>query len=172
VANGVDYQRVALLLAVLEKCLGVPLQAHDVYVNVVGGLYLNEPAIDLGIIVAVASSLKDTPLDPHCIAFGEVGLSGEIRAVGHAEARVREAAKLGFRRCLLPQVNCQPAPQIAGIELCGVRTVREALQMALQQDLTRPVTPMKAGFPSEAAYNSRFRDGIQRRHEHGTADLA
>ena len=125
----------ALLLAVLEKRLGVPLQAYDVYVNVVGGLYINEPAIDLGVIVAVASSVKDIPIDPHCIAFGEVGLTGEVRAVGHAEARLREAAKLGFRRCLLPQANCQPALQIAGIELCGVRTVSEALQVILQQDM-------------------------------------
>lgn len=172
VANGVDYQRVALLLAVLEKHLGVPLQAHDVYVNVVGGLYINEPAIDLGVIVAVASSVKNIPIDPHLITFGEVGLTGEVRAVGHAEARLREAAKLGFRRCLLPQANCQPALQIAGMALCGVRTVREALQIILQQDMATSVTPQYVGFPMEAFPNERFHGHrIKRRDEHGTADF-
>jgi DNA repair protein RadA/Sms len=132
VANGVDYQRLALLLAVLEKRLNLPVQAHDVYVNVVGGLRLDEPAIDLGVVVAVASSLREVPLDPHLVVFGEVGLTGEVRAVTQVEARLREAAKLGFRRCLLPQANCQPAPPTTGLELCGVSTVAEALQV-LQQ---------------------------------------
>jgi DNA repair protein RadA/Sms len=131
VANGVDPQRVALLLAVLEKRLGLPLQNHDVYVNVVGGLRLEEPAIDLGVVVAVVSSLRDAPVDPQLVVFGEVGLTGEVRAIGHVEARLREAAKLGFRRCLLPQANCQPAPTVAGMELCGVRTVSEALRVIL-----------------------------------------
>ena len=90
VANGVDPQRVALLLAVLEKRLGLPLQTHDVYVNVVGGLYIEEPAIDLGVVVAVVSSLRDVVLDPHLVVFGEVGLTGEVRAVGQVEARLRE----------------------------------------------------------------------------------
>jgi DNA repair protein RadA/Sms len=134
VANGVDHQRVALLLAVLEKRFGLPLQAHDVYVNVVGGLYIEEPAIDLGVVVAVVSSLRDVVLDPHLVVLGEVGLTGEVRAVGQVEARLREAAKLGFRRCLLPQANCQPASGITNLELCGVRTVAEALQVILQDD--------------------------------------
>lgn len=134
VANGVDPQRVALLLAVLEKRLGLPLQTHDVYVNVVGGLRLEEPAIDLGVIVAVVSSLRDVPVDPQLVVFGEVGLTGEVRAIGHVEARLREAAKLGFRRCLLPQTNCQPAPTVAGMELCGVRTISEALRVILPYD--------------------------------------
>src|SRR5437899_2788887 len=132
VANGVDHQRVALLLAVLEKRFGLPLQAHDVYVNVVGGLYIEEPAIDLGVVVAVVSSLRDAVLDPHLVVLGEVGLTGEVRAVGQVEARLREAAKLGFRRCLLPQANCQPASGSIDIELCGIRTVAEALQVILQ----------------------------------------
>lgn len=131
VANGVDPQRVALLLAVLEKRLGVPLYTHDVYVNVVGGLRLEEPALDLGVIVAVVSSLRDCPLDPHLVVCGEIGLTGEVRAVGHIETRLREAAKLGFRRCLLPQANCQPAPVVEGIELIGARTVAEALEAVL-----------------------------------------
>jgi DNA repair protein RadA/Sms len=142
VANGVDHQRVALLLAVLEKRFGLPLQAHDVYVNVVGGLSLEEPAIDLGVVVAVVSSLRDVVLDPHLVVLGEVGLTGEVRAVGQVEARLREAAKLGFRRCLLPQANCQPASDAIAIELCGVRTVAEALQAILQHDPSAALEPL------------------------------
>ncbi len=82
--------------------------------------------------MAVVSSLQDTPLDPELVVFGEVGLTGEIRAVGQVEARLREAAKLGFRRCLLPQANCQQ--EVAGIERCGVRTVAEALQLLLPHE--------------------------------------
>lgn len=132
VANGIDYQRMALLLAVLEKRLGLPLQEHDVYVNVVGGLHIDEPAIDLGVVIAVASSLREMPVDPELVVFGEVGLTGEVRAVGQVETRLREAAKLGFRRCLLPWTNCQSP--VAEIELCGVRTVAEALQVIRQHD--------------------------------------
>jgi len=141
VANGVDHQRVALLLAVLEKRFGLPLQAHDVYVNVVGGLYIEEPAIDLGVVVAVVSSLRDAVLDPHLVVLGEVGLTGEVRAVGQVEARLREAAKLGFRRCLLPQANCQPASGLIDMELCGVRTVAEALHVILQDDPAAALKP-------------------------------
>jgi DNA repair protein RadA/Sms len=108
------------------------VQAHDVYVNIVGGLRLDEPAIDLGVVAAVASSLREVPLDPHLVVFGEVGLTGEVRAVSQVETRLREAAKLGFRRCLLPQANCQSMPTIAGMELLGVRTVSEALQVIQQ----------------------------------------
>ena len=136
VANGVDYQRLLLLLAVMEKRLGLPLQTNDVYVNVVGGLSLNEPAVDLGIVVAVASSLQDAAIDADLVVLGEIGLTGEVRAVGHVEARLREAAKLGFRRCLLPQANDQAASRVAGIESIGIRTVSEALHMAL------PPTPV------------------------------
>ena len=131
VANGVDYQRLMLLLAIMEKRLGLPLQANDVYVNVVGGLSLDEPAIDLGVVVAVASSLQDVAIDADLVIVGEVGLTGEVRAVGHVEARLREAAKLGFRRCLLPQANYQTASTVAGIESVEIRTVSEALQMVL-----------------------------------------
>jgi DNA repair protein RadA/Sms len=132
VANGVDYQRLVLLLAILEKRLGLPVQEHDVYVNVVGGLRADEPAIDLGVVVAVVSSLREMPLDPHLVVFGEVGLTGEVRAVTQVEARLREAAKLGFHRCLLPHASCQTALAPAGIELCGVQTVAEALQAVHQ----------------------------------------
>ena len=131
VANGVDYQRLMLLLAVMEKRLGLPLQTNDVYVNVVGGLSLNEPAIDLGVVVAVASSLQDVVIDADLVVLGEIGLTGEVRAVGHVEARLREAAKLGFRRCLIPQTNVQAASMVTGIESIGIRTVSEALQLVL-----------------------------------------
>ena len=85
-------------------------------------------------VVAVVSSLRDVVLDPHLVVLGEVGLTGEVRAVGQVEARLREAAKLGFRRCLLPQANCQPASGIINMELCGVQTVAAALQVILQDD--------------------------------------
>ena len=131
VANGVDYQRLMLLLAVMEKRLGLPLQSNDVYVNVVGGLSLNEPAIDLGIVAAIASSLREVAIDADLVVLGEIGLTGEMRAVGHVEARLREAAKLGFRRCLLPQANIQAASMVPGIECIGVRKVSEALEAIL-----------------------------------------
>ena len=143
VASGVDHQRMALLLAVLEKRLGMPLQQHDVYVNVVGGLNIDEPAIDLGVVTAVASSLRDVPVDPDLVVFGEVGLTGEVRAVGHVDARLREAAKLGFRRCLLPQANYAAVEALAGeIELCGVRTVADALEVILQRATAATVSPL------------------------------
>jgi DNA repair protein RadA/Sms len=137
VANGIYHQRMALLLAVLEKRLGLPLHTHDVYVNIVGGLHIDEPAIDLGVVAAVASSLRDIPIDPELVIFGEVGLTGEVRAVGHVETRLREAAKLGFRRCLLPQANCTPMTTDTltdHFELCGVRTVAEALRVITQRN--------------------------------------
>jgi DNA repair protein RadA/Sms len=132
VANGVEHQRLALLLAVLEKRLRLPMQEHDVYVNIVGGLRVDEPAIDLGIVMAVVSSLRDVSLDPHLVVFGEVGLTGEVRAVTQVEARLREAAKLGFRRCLLPQANCRPNLAIDGMQMWGVRTISEALDIIQQ----------------------------------------
>lgn len=168
VANGVDHQRLALLLAVLEKRLGLPVQAHDVYVNVVGGLHIEEPAIDLGVIVAVASSLREVPLDPHLVVFGEVGLTGEVRAVSQIEARLREAAKLGFRRCLLPQANCQPALAALDIELCGVRTVAEALQAL--QSLSPSVTSMVADNPATTAMAVPSRRLTYGRAYHGRAN--
>lgn len=133
VANGVEQQRLALLLAVLEKRLRLPMQEHDVYVNIVGGLRVDEPAIDLGIVMAVVSSLRDIPLDPHLVVFGEVGLTGEVRAVTQVETRLREAVKLGFRRCLLPQANCRSELAIDGMQLWGVRTVNEALDIIHQR---------------------------------------
>ena len=126
-ANGVDVNRVSLLLAVLEKRKGMHLTGQDVYVNVVGGMRIDEPAIDLGIVTAVASSLRDRPVDAHTVVIGELGLGGEVRAVSQAELRVREAAKLGFRRCLLPERNTDKLGSVRGIELIGIREIGDAL---------------------------------------------
>lgn len=127
-ATGTDYNRVNLLLAVLEKRLGMRLSECDAYVNIAGGIRMNEPAIDLGIVLAIISSKLDKPINEKTICFGEVGLSGEVRGVSMAEQRVLEAKKLGFERCILPQV-CKSAfvQKIEGIELVGVSNVKEAL---------------------------------------------
>ena len=127
-ATGTDYNRVNLLMAVLEKRLGMRLSECDAYVNIAGGIRMNEPAIDLGIVLAIISSKLDKPIDEKTICFGEVGLSGEVRGVSMAEQRVLEAKKLGFERCILPQV-CKTGflHNIEGIELVGVSNVKEAL---------------------------------------------
>ncbi len=122
VVTGADLNRVAILLAVLEKRVGMPLSACDVFVNVAGGVRITEPAADLGIVAAVASSLRNAPLDPRMACFGEVGLTGEIRAVRHAAPRLHEARQFGFARCILPETN-EGKPREAGIEAIGLRTV-------------------------------------------------
>ena len=127
-ATGTDYNRVNLLMAVLEKRLGMRLSECDAYINIAGGIRMNEPAIDLGIVFAIMSSKLDKPIDEKTICFGEVGLSGEVRGVSMAEQRVLEAKKLGFERCILPQV-CKAGfvKKIDGITLIGVSNVKEAL---------------------------------------------
>lgn len=126
-ANGVEINRVSLLLAVMEKRLGLHLSGQDVYVNVVGGMRIDEPAIDLGIALAVTSSLRDRPVDHQTLVLGEVGLGGEIRAISQVDLRLREAAKMGFRRCLLPQRNLAKLDPVAGMDLVGVMDMSEAL---------------------------------------------
>ena len=126
-AAGTDYNRVNLLMAVLEKRCHYEMSRYDAYVNIAGGVRMNEPALDLAIVLALVSSLKDRPVNPKCIIFGEVGLSGEVRAVSLAEQRVHEAAKLGFESCILPQVCMGKMKQVDGIALYGVRNVREAI---------------------------------------------
>ena len=126
-ATGVDYNRVVILIAVLDKRAGMDLNNYDVYVNLAGGLRMNEPALDLAIILAIASSFRNTTIDHNIIAFGEVGLTGEVRAVPMAEKRVIEAAKLGFKKCIMPQANVDKLPVIKGIQIVGVRNVSEAL---------------------------------------------
>lgn len=123
---GVDHNRLALLVAVLEKKVGLHLSGHDIFLNAAGGVKLNEPAADLGMVLAVASSHLDKPVDPQTLFIGEVGLSGEVRAVNQPELRVREAVKLGFTRCILPGGSIRQV-KVKGIELIGVKTVDEAL---------------------------------------------
>ncbi len=125
---GVDFNRVSLLVAVLEKKMGFHLGGMDIFVNVVGGLRLIEPAVDIGIITTVASSLKDAPVDPKIFVFGEVGLSGEIRAVAQAENRIKEAAKIGFRRAIIPAGNSEKIKINSGLDIIGVRNVEDCIE--------------------------------------------
>ncbi|HEX2770673.1 MAG TPA: DNA repair protein RadA [Geobacteraceae bacterium] len=124
---GVDHNRLALLVAVLEKKVGLNLTGHDIFLNVAGGVKLNEPAADLGMVVAVASSHLDKTIDPQTLLLGEVGLAGEVRGITQPEMRVREAAKLGFSRCLLPAGNLKQVI-VKGMELIAVKSVEEALE--------------------------------------------
>ena len=128
-AIGVDQNRVALLLAVLEKRAGLALVGDDVYVNIAGGMSIDEPAIDLSVVAALASSVRNRPLAAQTAVFGEVGLSGEIRGIPQAPLRVREAIQMGFTRVVMPEVNVDPAEATAarGCEIVGVRTIGEAL---------------------------------------------
>ena len=124
---GFDFNRVNLLVAVLEKKIGLQLGGMDVFVNVVGGLKLIEPAVDLGIITTITSSLRDIPVDPKIFVFGEVGLSGEIRAVTQAETRLKEASKIGFKRAIMPSGNSDKIKGNFGLEIIGTKNVEECL---------------------------------------------
>lgn len=129
---GTDYNRVNLLLAVMEKRIGLHLGDCDAYINVAGGMRINEPALDMGIVLAVLSSYKNIAIDSKTICFGEVGLVGEVRAVNQAEQRVLEAAKLGFDRCIMPKVNCESlsidSSQLKGMKLVGIKSIYELLE--------------------------------------------
>lgn len=131
-ATGFDNYRLSLLLAVLEKRAGYFFSTLDTYVNVVGGLRLTEPAVDLAVAIALITSLKDTIADSKTIAFGEIGLAGEIRAVNNAQSRVVEAARLGFTRAILPVHNAEKIKPIEGIEIVGVSSIREAYDAAVR----------------------------------------
>ena len=130
-ASGIDQNRLSLLLAVLEKRAGLNLIAEDVYVNVAGGMAVDEPAADLGVVAAVASSLRNRAIKPGTVVFGEVGLAGEIRATSQASLRVREAAHMGFTRCVLPDGNCPQSDVPPNLELAGAKTIAEALDLAI-----------------------------------------
>lgn len=127
-STGFDYNRMNLLLAVLEKRIGLYYSNFDTYLNIIGGMKLDEPAADLAVCMALVSGLRDIPIEDKLIAFGEVGLSGELRSVPRAEARINEAARLGFEKCILPR-SClhKLAGKTAGIELIGVKNLSEAL---------------------------------------------
>ena len=124
---GVDHNRLALLVAVLEKKVGLNLAGQDIFLNVAGGVKLNEPAVDLGMVVAVASSHLDKVIDPQTLLLGEVGLAGEVRGITQPEMRVREAAKLGFTHCILPAGNLRQV-KVKGMELIAVKSLEEALE--------------------------------------------
>ena len=126
---GVDYNRVSLLLAILEKRVGMHLMGQDVFVNVVGGIKIDEPAVDLGIVTAVASSFREIPVDPKTFVFGEVGLAGEIRAINQVEARIKEGAKLGFKRVIIPINNAKKMSRVKDIEVIGVASVDETVEI-------------------------------------------
>ncbi len=126
-AAGTDYNRVNLLMAVLENRCHYEMSRYDAYINIAGGVRMNEPALDLAIVLALVSSYKDRPVNPKMIIFGEVGLSGEVRAVSMADQRVNEAVKLGFEACILPQVCLDKLKKTGDITLYGVNTVREAI---------------------------------------------
>lgn len=126
-AIGTDFNRVNLLMAVLEKRLGLQMSDCDAYVNLTGGIRIMEPAIDLAIAMAVVSSFKNRVIDDRTIAFGEIGLSGEVRGVSMIEQRVGEAAKLGFTTCIIPEVNCRQLHAVEGMKVIGVRTVQDAI---------------------------------------------
>ena len=126
-AAGLDYNRVNLLMAVLEKRAGLELSNYDAYVNIAGGIKMNEPAADLGIVLAIASSYRNRPIPDDMIVFGEVGLSGEVRAVTMPEQRVAEARKLGFKSCIVPEVSMGALKGIEEIRIIGVKNVNQAI---------------------------------------------
>ena len=132
-ASGIDQQRLSLLLAVLEKRAGLNLMGDDVFVNIAGGMSVDEPASDLGVVAAIASSVRNRAIAQTTAMFGEVGLAGEVRGIAQAPLRIREAAQMGFRRCIMPEANIDPSDRAAlgECELVGVRTVGEALDQLL-----------------------------------------
>lgn len=130
-ATGVDYNRVSLLMAVIEKRAGMQIQNQDIYINVVGGIRLNEPAIDLGIVISIASSFRNIEINEKTVAIGEVGLTGEIRGVSFIEKRIAECKKLGFNRIIVPKSNVKGLENMDDIKIIGVENIREALDFVL-----------------------------------------
>ena len=128
-ATGVDFNRVSLLMAVLEKRLGLQMSGCDAYVNLAGGIRIQEPAVDLGMVMAIVSSFKNRPVDESTVVFGEVGLSGEVRAVSLAEQRLQEAVKLGFTTCVMPRANADMLKNTKNIKVIGVSNVQEAIEL-------------------------------------------
>ena len=134
VANGVDYNRLLMLVAVASRRAGLELSGQDIIVNVAGGFKISEPAADLPLVLAMASSLYNSPLDAEIFAFGEVGLSAEIRAVSQAQRRVTEAARLGLKKCILPETSLEGLTIPKGMKAIGVRTLRQAINAVLSRD--------------------------------------
>ena len=128
-ATGTDFNRLNLLMAVLEKRVGLQVSGCDAYVNIAGGMRLQEPALDLGLVMAIVSIYKNRAIDDKTVVFGEVGLSGEVRAVSMTEQRIQEARKLGFTRCIVPKSSMEGLSVIEGIKITGVATVRDAIEL-------------------------------------------
>jgi len=124
---GVDHNRVSLLVAVLDRICGLHLSSHDIFLNVAGGIRVDEPAVDLGIVAAMASSFLDRPIGPGTVVFGEVGLTGEVRGIAQMILRIREAARMGFTRCILPRALSQEISDVSGMELCRIGNLGELL---------------------------------------------
>lgn len=131
VATGIDYNRVVLMIAVLEKKVGMHLQNSDAYINIIGGIQIKEPAIDLGIVCAIASSFKDVSIDPKTVVLGEVGLTGELRTVSFIDKRIKEASKLGFTKAVIPKANLKGLEKHGDIKVIGVSNTEEALRIVL-----------------------------------------
>lgn len=127
-AIGVDHNRVSLLVAVLDKICGMHLGGSDIFINVAGGIRVEEPAVDLGVVAAMASSFLDRPVDSRTVILGEVGLTGEVRAVSQIEVRVKEAARLGFSRCVVPKTNAKQLTKIGKMEVCAISSLKELLE--------------------------------------------
>ena len=123
-----DYNRLALLIAVLEKKAGLMLGGQDVYLNIVGGIRINEPAIDLGVVSAVASSYKNIPIPKEVVVMGEVGLTGKIRRIKRIEKRLKEAEKLGFKTCIIPESNKKGLKDNYKLDIIGVKDIKEAMK--------------------------------------------
>ena len=133
VVNGVDFSRVLQILAVLEKRVGLNLSKQDVYVNVIGGFDIQEPAADLGIALAVATCARDVVIDSHTAIVGEIGLSGEIRAINNIDKRIKEVAKLGFKKIIIPESN-NVEEKFEGIEIIKVKRIIDAISACLTQE--------------------------------------
>ena len=127
-SNGTDYNRLAVLIAVLEKRAGMMLGGQDIYLNLVGGIKLNEPSMDLGIIMAVASSFKNMPIAKDVVIIGEVGLTGEVRRINLIEKRLKEAEKLGFKTCIIPQSNKKDLKENYKLDIICVDNINEAMR--------------------------------------------
>jgi len=135
VCSGVDYKRLSLLLAILEKRENLRVSSTDVFINVAGGVWIDEPAIDLGIVTAVVSNYKDIPLRKDTLIMGEVGLGGEVRSISQIEKRIKEGEKLGFKRCVIPEGNLRNLKGDFKIEILGVKTLKEALSILLKKSI-------------------------------------
>ena len=133
VSTGIDQKRLSLLLAILEKKQGLSMSTRDVFVNIAGGVKVDEPAVDLGTLVAIVSSFKDIPADSNSAVIGEVGLGGEVRGVSHIEQRIKESEKLGFTRCVVPQGNLENLHEKFNIEINGVKNIKQAFNLMLSE---------------------------------------